>query len=134
MSRSGYSEDCENWDLIRWRGAVASATRGRRGQAFLREMKEALESLPRKRLIVDELVSGGECCAIGAVAIKRGMDVSDVDAEDCDVVAGMFGIAPALAAEISHENDTYFCTPERRYERVYEWVLKSLVAPTVDEA
>jgi hypothetical protein len=37
MSRSGYSDDLENWSLIRWRGAVASAIRGRRGQAFLRE-------------------------------------------------------------------------------------------------
>ena len=22
MSRSGYSDDCDQWDLIRWRGAV----------------------------------------------------------------------------------------------------------------
>lgn len=25
MSRSGYSDDVENWQLIRWRGQVASA-------------------------------------------------------------------------------------------------------------
>jgi hypothetical protein len=37
MSRSGYSDDYgddEPWQLIMWRGAVASAFRGRRGQPF----------------------------------------------------------------------------------------------------
>ncbi len=28
MSRSGYNDDGTEWDLIRWRGAVASAVRG----------------------------------------------------------------------------------------------------------
>ena len=108
MSRSGYSEDCDGWDLIRWRGAVASAIRGRRGQAFLREMEEALEAIPDKRLISGELVSSdGECCAMGAVAMKRQMDVSDVDPEDRDAVAALFGIAPAMAAEIAFRNDEF---------------------------
>ena len=31
MSRSGYEDGLEMWDLIRWRGAVASAIRGKRG-------------------------------------------------------------------------------------------------------
>ena len=38
MSRSGYSDDLDNWDLIRWRGQVSSAIRGKRGQGFLREL------------------------------------------------------------------------------------------------
>ncbi|KGC50992.1 hypothetical protein DO66_5867 [Burkholderia pseudomallei] len=36
MSRSGYSDDCGGWSLIRWRGAVNSAIKGARGQKFLR--------------------------------------------------------------------------------------------------
>ena len=43
MSRSEYSEDCDsNWLMIQWRGAVASAIRGQRGQTFLYEMLHAL--------------------------------------------------------------------------------------------
>lgn len=43
MSRSGYNDySIDNWDLIRWRGQVASAIKGKRGQAFLRELIEAL--------------------------------------------------------------------------------------------
>jgi hypothetical protein len=46
MSRSGYDESCDdNWGLICWRGAVASALRGRRGQAFLRELVDALDAV-----------------------------------------------------------------------------------------
>lgn len=46
MSRSGYSDDIDQWDLICWRGAVASAIRGKRGQAFLLEMWKAMTALP----------------------------------------------------------------------------------------
>lgn len=60
MSRSGYTEDCEDdWALIRWRGAVNSAIRGKRGQAFLREMLAALDVMPEKRLIAGNLVFDG---------------------------------------------------------------------------
>ena len=42
MSRSGYSDSLENWDLIRWRGQVASAIRGKRGQQLLKELADAM--------------------------------------------------------------------------------------------
>ncbi len=132
MSRSGYCDDYDNeQELNMWRGAVASAIRGKRGQAFLRDMKDALESLPNKRLIVGDLVKDGEVCAMGAVAVSRGMDVSGVDAEDLDAVSTLFDIAPALAAEISFENDEDFSspeyrTPEQRYERMHKWVTARL--------
>lgn len=52
MSRSGYADWCDdNWAMIRWRGAVASAVRGKRGQAFLRELATTLDAMPEKRLI-----------------------------------------------------------------------------------
>ena len=85
MSRSGYSEDCENWDLVRWRGAVQSAIRGARGQKFLRELVAALDALPEKKLIAHELKDeNGAVCALGSVAVARGLDVSGVDFEDRD--------------------------------------------------
>jgi hypothetical protein len=130
MSRSGYSDDCEGWELICWRGAVASAIRGRRGQAFLREMLAALDALPVKRLINGELEAHGEVCALGAVGVQRSMsNLSEIDAYDRDKVSATFGIPPALAAEIMFENDEgggYWSeeTPERRYDRVRRWVKK----------
>jgi len=125
MSRSGYSDSCEGWELIMWRGAVARAIRGKRGQSFLKEVLAALDALPEKKLIESELVHDGQCCTLGAVALKRGIDVSKVDAYDYERVADVFDIARALAQEIEYENDegTYRAeTPEERFVRMRQWV------------
>lgn len=106
MSRSGYSDDCDGWDLIRWRGAVNSAIKGKRGQAFLRELAAALDAMPDKRLIADELQTAeGDYCTIGVLGAARGIDMSKLDPDDRETVAAAFNIAPALAAEIVYEND-----------------------------
>ena len=131
MSRSGYSEDIEEWALIRWRGAVASAIRGKRGQAFLREMLAALDAMPEKRLIDCELEVNGEVCALGSVGKARGLDMSELDPEDRYTVANVFGIARAMAAEIVFENDDgagYWSkeTPEARWHRMRAWVVSNL--------
>ena len=126
MSRSGYSDDVDNWDLIRWRGAVKSAIRGRRGQAFLKEMSAALEALPAPRLIKDELVrADGEVCAIGAVAVSRGMDVSEIDPHDSEQVAQAFGISHAMASEVMFMNDEAWILrdPEERFQYMRNWTL-----------
>lgn len=127
MSRSGYTEDYDSeWELICWRGAVASAIRGQRGQAFLKEMLTALDAMPNKRLIKGDLEDHGEVCAIGSVGVKRGIDMSKIDIDDCNAIANAFGIAHALAAEIMYENDEavgYWVeeTPEHRWQRVRDW-------------
>jgi len=127
MSRSGYSESCEGWDLIRWRGAVASAIRGERGQKFLREMLDALDALPDKSLTENALEHDGEVCAMGAVGLKRGVDMSKVDPEDRHGVAELFGISPALVAEIAYENDeSWRETPQERWQRMRRWVVKQI--------
>ena len=123
MSRSGYDDyDADNWALIRWRGAVASAIRGRRGQAFLRELVEALDALPERRLIANAAEVGGDYCALGAVAARRGLDLRALDAamqdEDRDAVAQMLGIPEALAAEIMWENDWIEWAQRETYEVV----------------
>jgi hypothetical protein len=134
MNRSGYSDDIDdNWSLIRWRGAVASAIRGRRGQAFLREMLAALDAMPYKRLITEDLVADGEVCALGAVGAARGYDMVDMDPEDRSGVAGTFGIAEALAAEIMFINDEPWWpreeqSPEVRWSHVRAWVAAQIVA------
>lgn len=128
MSRACYSDDLDDWDLIRWRGAVASAIRGKRGQAFLREMLVALDALPEKRLISGELAQDGEVCALGSVGLKRGMDMSVIDPEDYTAVADAFGIPESLAREIEFLNDEswYRPTPEQRFQNVRKWVIGNL--------
>ena len=133
MSRSGYYDDCDDyWATIRWRGAVRSALRGRRGQAFLRQMLAAMDALPQPRLIVGELVNeAGECCAIGSVALSRGVDVSELDPEEHEHVASVFGIARAMTQEIAYMNDEVgSCkeTPEQRFARMRHWIESELGA------
>ncbi len=129
MSRSGYSEDYEN--VVLWRSTVKNAIRGKRGQAFLKEMLDALDAMPEKRLIESDLITDeGEVCAMGSVALKRKIYVAQVDPEDRHEVAETFGIAPALAAEIAYENDEGLYgeteTPEQRWTRMRKWVASHL--------
>ncbi len=129
MSRSGYSDDCDmDWGLIRWRGQVASAIRGKRGQAFLRELVEALDAMPEKRLIAHELQAGGEVCAIGSVGARRGIDMTKLDPEDYDGIAHTFGVASPLVQEIEFENDDAFwnATPEQRWQHMRAWAVSNL--------
>lgn len=127
MSRSGYIEydGEEQWSLIRWRGAVTAAIRGKRGQAFFRELADALDAMPVKALIANELeTADGAHCALGVLGKKRGLDMATIDPEERDQVARAFGIAEALAAEVVYENDEVCSreTPEQRWTRMRQWV------------
>lgn len=129
MSRSGYSDDIEQWDLIRWRGQVASAIRGKRGQAFLRELRDALDAMPEKKLIAHELQNDcGGVCAIGSVGVQRCVDMAPLDPEDPQGVAAAFGIAHQLVQEIEWMNDEagWHDTPEGRWARVRGWVADNI--------
>ena len=136
MSRSGYSEDLEPWDLIRWRGQVASAIRGQRGQQCLREMLGALDAMPIKRLIPEELeTADGEVCALGALGKARGIDMSSLDPEDYDAVAEVFRIPHQLAREIVYVNDDgYYGSPEARFIAMRFWIIRHLNSPAADGA
>jgi hypothetical protein len=127
MSRSGYSCDYDNWAAICWRGAVKSSIRGKRGQSFLKELLSALDAMPEKSLIAEELEVSGEVCALGSIGKARGIDMSKIDPEDHYQVAGAFGIAEALAREIMYENDEHGHTPESRWRHVHDWVSKQIV-------
>lgn len=126
MSRSGYSEDCEMWDLIRWRGAVRAALNGKRGQAFLRELAEAMDAMPEKRLVAHALQNeAGEVCALGVVGQARGIDLEEFETDDAEGIADAFGLARAMVREIEYENDegTYRTeTPGERWSRMRAWV------------
>lgn len=159
MSRSGYSDgdDYDPWQHIMWRGQVASAIRGKRGQAFLRELVDALDAMPEKRLIKNHLMiapadaygpppmaqyyrdnqyGDGKfaepgVCAIGTVGLKRGIDMYALDPEDYDAVAGAFGVARQLVQEVEYVNDEQWSgadTPEDRWRRVRAWAVQNLRA------
>ncbi len=127
MSRSGYSEDCEN--LALYRQTVENALKGKRGQAFLRELLEALDALEKKELITGVLKDDSGICAIAAVGLRRGIDMSGLDPEDSHSIARCFGIARCMAAEIEYENDEAhwdFETAEERFTRMRTWVICNL--------
>jgi hypothetical protein len=127
MSRSGYSENCEGWDLIRWRGAVASAIRGGRGQEFLHKLIAALDALPNKRLIDHELEKDGEVCALGSLGRMQSIEMSKLDPYDHEGLAQTFNIAPALVQEVEFINDDgWQVTPEERFAMVRKWAVTHL--------
>jgi hypothetical protein len=168
MSRSGYIDDYDddNGAVAMYRGQVASAMRGRRGQAFLRDLLSALDEMPEKRLIAGHLVvpevnpllrwlfapnshswetgsmprhwrlyqnpledmpTQPGCCAIGALAVRRGVDVEGVDPEEAEEVAGLFDINEKLAREVVYMNDeVYYESPERRWRNMRAWVASSI--------
>jgi hypothetical protein len=147
MSRHGYVNDYDddNWSTIRWRGAVESAIRGKRGQALLKELETSLLALPEKKLCKNDFASEkkGQVCALGAVALKRrvdkGMSLKDAireieekypQGEEPDVISAEMNIADALLREITYVNDDGGYNNERatkRYERVLSWVQKQIV-------
>lgn len=128
MSRSNYSYDFDAWALIRWRGAVSSAIKGKRGQAFLKEILAALDAMPYKVLASESLVTAdGEYCTLGALGAKRGIDLAIIDPDDSLAVAQTFGVSEALVREIVYENDEcgdYYRkeTPAERWTRMRKWV------------
>jgi len=128
MSRSGYTDDMDDrWAFICWRGQVESTIKGKRGQAFLRELIASLDAMPEKRLIANDLERDGNVCAIGSVGKARGVDMSVLDPHDYDTIAGTFGITHQLVREIEYMNDeTYSATPEARWKEMRAWAASNL--------
>jgi hypothetical protein len=138
MGRSGYSDDCDDeYNTANLFGAnIARATKGKRGQAFFGALAEALDAMPEKRLVAEELeTSDGGVCALGCLGKARHVDLRGVDTEDHDRLGKLFGIAPLLAREVMFENDDDFGwrrereTPEERWTRMRAWVAKQILAP-----
>lgn len=127
MSRSGYSEDCEYLDL--WRSNVERTIAGKRGQIFLRELIEAMEAMPEKRLIAHSLqAETGEVCALGSVGLRRGINMTQLDPEEPDQVGKAFGISSMLAQEVVYMNDerNYRQTSEERWTQMHSWAKSHL--------
>lgn len=130
MSRSGYSEDCENLEL--YRKSVENALKGARGQAFLKELATLMDAMPEKILIANEVISEtGQCCTAGVVCKARGLDVSHIELDygDGEDLAKLLGIARCMAAEIAFMNDEWGSaseTPAERWVRMRKWVAENI--------
>jgi hypothetical protein len=133
VSRSGYSDELDDWQIAMWRGRVASAMRGKRGQRLLSDALAALKLMPEKRLISGELVQDGDVCLLGACGKHRRVeDIDKIDPHDHCVLAERFDVAECLIKEIEHENDEGTWqpeTPEQRYERMRNWLTKNIARP-----
>lgn len=136
MSRSGYTYSGDDWEIIKWRGMVASSIRGKRGQKLLRDLLAALDLMPEKLLIAEELEDeDGNHCALGVLGKSRGYDLTSIDPEDYSEVATTFDIAECLAQEIVYMNDEYGPhseTPEHRWTRMRSWVADKIQLETND--
>ena len=150
MSRSGYSDDLEPQELAMWRGQVASAIRGKRGQKMLMDLAAAMDAMPEKELYAGRLQVDGGYCALGVVGAARGVDLASVDmGEDDDYfevdgIAHALNIASQLAQEIMYINDEWggdykivdgkskYCkeTPAERWSRIRKWVQKRITTST----
>lgn len=132
MSRSGYGCYSEYGNQINlYRGRVTRAIRGKRGQKFLVELALAMDAMPEKKLIRNELIAeNGEMCTIGVICKTRGIDVKGVEVDDSEQVADLVGIAQSMASEIEYENDE--CgrlkeTSDDRWIRMRKWVDRQIV-------
>lgn len=141
MSRHGYSDDLDHTDWALWRGRVASAIRGKRGQKMLVALRDALLAMPEKRLVSGVLQrKDGDCCALGALARSQGADYTyaeddEVDQEELNPdLAALFDVAECLVREVEYENDegAWQETPEKRYERMLRWVTSKIKEPAND--
>lgn len=136
MGRSGYTEDYDEQypnALALYRSAVNNAINGKRGQAFLRELIEALDAMPERVLTDSELrAPGGEVCALGSVGVRRGIALDALNPEDHDGLSKVFGISRSMVQEIEFENDEGVWaeeTPESRWIRMRAWAVKNLSQP-----
>jgi len=124
-----------------WRANLRRTMQSERGQAFLQELLEALDALPQKRLIQGAMQQGREVCALGAVGLKRRINLGGLDSRNHDELAAAFGISSMLVQEIAYWNDQGMeaClfglteggrwkvnTPESRFTFVRAWVVARL--------
>lgn len=128
-----------------WEQALMRSVSGRKGQTALRDLRDALLSLPEKRLIAGRLADETGCvCTLGALALKRRVDGGEsredvlaslaemipeglYDEYEADMqtvhVGERAGVTRTMIADLAYRNDELFReTPEHRYERILRYV------------
>ncbi len=92
---------------------------------MLRELLDALDAMPDKRLIEGDLVTeDGECCTIGALLLHKKVSNPRHYHEWNEGIAAQLDVATCLVQEIEWENDEAACQelPEKRWTRMRKWV------------
>ena len=143
-SRISYDYDYDKYsdlDAGRWERNVRAVFEGKRGQKLLRELEAALLDLPEPRLsqgLVLDLAGGAhgvQACALGAIALRRGVEVPDwLNSEGADAIAEWaqfsLGLTFTAAWRLMELNDEEFSgiDDEGRYEGMLQWVRARLHA------
>ena len=140
MSRFWEDESDDPLDYARYEAAKRSTLRGRRGQAFLRELVAALDALPRPELSEGALGDRrtGCVCALGAIALAQGDSFDDLAKDNgnwsLDETAERYSISPTLANEIISANDDWrdgnaVNVRRSRWRHVRAWAVHHLIEP-----
>lgn len=140
-----------------WEQALTRSVNGKKGQAALRDLRDALLALPEKKLIEGRLADDQGCvCTVGALALKRRVDAGE---KREDVLASLVALVPwyedeygsgpddewgaqevtlevgkeiglslTMAVALAGGNDDRRETPEERYERILRYV-ERLILP-----
>jgi len=127
VSRHGYSEDLDPLEHGHWRGMVASAIRGKRGQRLLRDIAAYMDAMPVKALVRGDLVTPeGDACALGCAFLYRKIAATP-DPEDPEAVAEALDISHVLAKEVAYVNDEFVGYDDmRRWTVVRQWIRENL--------
>lgn len=124
---------------------VERAIRGKRGQSMLRDLADALDAMPAKRLVHKSFTCTSGVCTLGALGKVRGLDMSELESiagklgddydEDFEIVSELndataiaFGVARSMVADVMWRNDLHGSTetPEARWERMRRWVASQI--------
>ncbi len=128
-----------------WQATAKRALGGKRGQAALMEIRDALLAMPSRRLMKDEWAAGGEVCALGAVDVHRHMRNGmswesarlivehtveekpwqfDESFEVEETAQLRLGYTRTLVWEVMEKNDEQFenMSPEQRWGSMLRWV------------
>jgi len=141
MSRFDPDCDAEEWQYALWQATVKRSLNGKRGQAMLRRLEQALLELPEKRLITGSTAEAENgqpgVCALGALGWwnlrEAGWDEQrafeevpshETDFETAEWASATFDVSFTMAWEIAFQNDEVCFTesPEERYEYMLKWV------------
>ena len=116
------------WPRICYAGALASATRGKKGQAFFKELLAALDAMPVKKLITSELQCPDGSCALGVFGKSRGLDMSKFEPDDYYMISRRLKVNEKIIDNVAWMNDEMYGrqTPEERFVKMREWVMSKI--------
>lgn len=140
-----------------WQHNLWAALKGKRGQAALREVRDALLALPDKRLIAgaacevkwddNDRPEKAEFCLIGAYAFHKRVKGGEAPEKVIEELAAIesewetqdagrkVGLVGTLAWELAYRNDEEYAglTPEQRYAETLTWVESQIQSPPSPE-